>query len=230
MIVSGLQRHLNLSIIFVLCLLYCDICYSLGKLSDEIKAEENTSRAKAVSTKTTKDAKASHKAQKPTKYVNHKKSDRILIEKNGKFVANKFNPYVANLYKATDDEAQKLDSSDKIGTDLALKQLAAEFEKQILTLLLNKMFEASGVKNSQEFGSEIWNSELMSSIIETGYREGQIYEDVLEELRENERQQGTKILDDPNERKQISSDFSEKPHLVDEKDKKALAKRKHVFR
>lgn len=97
--------------------------------------------------------------------------------------ARKEYPEVDKLYNETQAAAKKSKSEDddESGTDLALKRLAAEFEKQFLTLMWQ--YASGNVGEGQNFASGMWNSRWRESIIDAGTEMGEIGEAVYDELK-----------------------------------------------
>lgn len=91
--------------------------------------------------------------------------------------ARKNYPSIDNLHQHTMKSAEEL---DKAGTDLALKELALEFEKQFLSLMMQ--YGARGLEEGKNFAENVWNSELRSSIVAEGTELGQIGNAIYEEL------------------------------------------------
>jgi len=185
----------RLYIIFYLSgFLYCSHSFGMKTLSEEIRAEEANggapSKASPFKTNTIKQPLSRYQ---PSQSKNKKlETSPVKFSKTGGVIPNKSHPTVARLYDDLESKIRherlnkdnKNSMIDKNGIDIALKELAAEFEKQILTLLWQ--FASSGVTSGNGFRNDVWSSELTKSIIEAGYDEnnlGEIGLSVYDELK-----------------------------------------------
>lgn len=111
-------------------------------------------------------------------YDERHKEAQLKIERSRKQY-----PEVDKLYNSTYEAAQisKEKGEEQNGTDLALKRLAAEFEKQFLTLMWQ--YASNGVGSGENFANDMWNSRWRESIIDAGTEMGDIGMAVYEELR-----------------------------------------------
>jgi hypothetical protein len=153
------------------------------------------------------------------------KSDRQISPtaiENGRIIPNKSHPQVAKLYEGLGQKISGLnfDGKDeefekkKNGIDLALKELAAEFEKQFMSIMWQ--FASSGVNSGHGFGNDVFNSERNNSIVEAGYADlGEIGQNIYEELRRNIFK--NEITDGAGKRKQTSRSFAKDIPIIHEK-------------
>ncbi len=206
-------------------------------LADKIKSEE----AGEIQDKPAKRPKLSDfLSNKKVKRELKNQTNGPVINNNGRFKLNNSNPEVVKLYEGLAEkikglkERQKKQESkedkenyenERNGIDLALKQLAAEFEKQVLTLMWQ--FASSGVTSGHGFSNDVWNSQRNDSIIEAGYGDlGEIGEAVYEELRRNVLGQDIEITNDSKKRKYSSAGFAKEASVLNETNKEAIAKGK----
>lgn len=73
------------------------------------------------------------------------------------------------------------ESEEENGTDIALKRLAAEFERQFLKLMWQ--YASAGVGSEDNFAQSTWHSQWRESIIDEGTEMGDIGMAVYEELK-----------------------------------------------
>jgi hypothetical protein len=91
------------------------------------------------------------------------------------------------IKKSYDDTMMHLNSSElgENGTEIALKELAKQFENQIQIMMWNRMFK----KDSGSLASRVWRPQLTEALVEAGSDElGDIGECVYEQLLEEAKQ------------------------------------------
>jgi|GEM_PF-3644621 len=167
------MRHLCLALLSLLFL----ISHALAKrphISDVIEGEKSGRPSIARSKpKTIKDSSAAQ-VMKSAKSLRRQSMDRIRE-------AGRRNPQVKNLYDKTKKTADDLKGQEdaKTGMNLALKRLAADFERQFLKMMWQ---HASVGVSGESFSDNVWQSQWQESIIEAGTEMGDIGWAVYEEL------------------------------------------------
>ena len=168
-------------IIFVFCILLPFSTFSKSNIADAIESEEEAS-AKPLS-KTSRELK--QKLLKPDRYIKkqRKESARARMEIEA---ARKRYPNIDELHNSTMNKAADGDPSviDESGMNIALKRLAADFEKQFLTIMYR--FMSAGVGQGDNFANSFWASQREASIIEAGDELGEIGRAIYEDLESNQ--------------------------------------------
>jgi hypothetical protein len=193
----------NIGILCLLSLLYCNNAYGLKPTLSEVMRNEEAGII-------------APKQNIPPFKLPKEKSDRQInptIAQNGRVIPNKSHPQVAKLYEGLGQKISELNfngedeelENKKSGIDLALRELAADFEKQFMSIMWQ--FASSGINTGHGFATDVFKSELNNSIVESGYNDlgeiGQnIYEELIRNVFKNEKTDGA------GKRKQTSRRFA----------------------
>jgi hypothetical protein len=215
-----MTRTRRIGIVCLLSLLYCSNAY--GYKAQQTLSEVLKNEADGVFQPQPIEKLLPFKLPKEKQKLSNSPINPSIME-NGRLMPNKAHPEIAKLYDGLGQKISELDFDEedknlekkKNGIDLALKQLAADFEKQFLAIMWQ--FASNGANPGHDFGDKVMNAERNNSIVEAGYDDdlGEMGQNIYEELRKNIF--GNENTNGARERKYINRGFAKNIPIIHEK-------------